>query len=753
MAWNRFLVRGVTGGMVLVAGLIPARPVPGAESGEAGGGRRTITATRISGGITVDGVLDEPEWREAIPVDLPYETYPGENTPARVATECRILYDDHALYLGCVAHDPDPSKIRAHYTDRDRAGSDDSIGVILDTFDDQRRAFEFFVNPFGVQTDRVLNEAGGGSDASWDAIWDSMGRITEEGYVVEVAIPFSSLRFQKTSGPQTWGIELIRAYPREQRYTFASQPLDRDEACGLCQSSLLVGLAGITPGKALELDPTLTSAWSQTREEFPDGPLKDSGTNVDLGLTARWGITPNLVLSGTLNPDFSQVEADSVQLEVNRRFALFYPEKRPFFQEGADYFATPFNVVHTRMVADPSWGVKLTGKVGATALGAFVVRDEITNLIFPGPEGSRSTSLDRGSTAGVFRYRHDLGGSSTLGVIATGRSGDGYTNGVFGTDGLVRLGKSDTLEFQLLGSSTEYPLELAEEYGQRRGRFSGTALSTAYSHDTRNWAWDFEFRSVSEGFRADLGFMPQGGYRFAKARASHTWWGSDGDFFSRFKLGANVDGSEDSDGNRLHDQAEAWISFSAPAQTNGFANLRVGRQFYRGREFDNDGVMFFLSSRPSGALEFRLWGSWGDGIDYAHVRQGTRRSLGPGMVWRAGNHLSTEVAYRHEKLDVEGGTLYTAGVGELRLVYQFNVRAFVRAILQYTGVDRDPGLYAFPVDPSSTRFFSQFLFSYKVNPQTVFFLGYSDNRRGLEGIDLTTTNRTIFLKLGYAWLL
>jgi len=247
--------------------------------------------------------------------------------------------------------------------------------------------------------------------------------------------------------------------------------------------------------------------------------------------------------------------------------------------------------------------------------------------------------------------------------------------------------------------------------------------------------------------------MPQGGFRFAKARASHTWWPSERAFFSRLVLGANVDGSEDSSGNRLHDQVEIWASFSAPAQTNGFVNLRSGRQFYLGREFDNDGAMFFLSSRPSGSLELRLWASYGDGIDYANVRQGTRLSLGPGFVWRAGNHLSTELGYRHESLDVTGGTLYTAGVGELRLIYQFNIRAFVRAIFQYTGVERDPGLYDFPVEPRSKRFFTQLLFSYKVNPQTVFFLGYSDNQRGLTDVSLTTTSRTVFLKIGYAWLL
>jgi len=733
-------------------------PVAGAMAGEEPEVLKqrgiTIEAVRTEEVLRVDGVLDEPIWDRAAKATIPWEVYPGDNTPAPVETECRIAYGRDALYIAFIAHDPDPEKIRAHLTDRDRAFSDDFVGVILDTFDDQRRAFELFVNPLGVQMDLVLNDVDGGEDASWDAIWSSAGRLNGEGYVVEMAIPFSSLRFKKGQQVQTWGIDILRIYPRDQRYTLKSQQVDRDLSCQLCQVSKLTGLEGIEPGRQLELDPTLVGAASAERQDFPDGAMESGDPNVDLGLTARWGVTPNATLAATINPDFSQVEADAAQLDINRTFALFYPEKRPFFMDGSDYFDTPMNAVYTRMIEDPGWGIKYTSKAGRNTLGALVAQDEVTNLIFPGSEGSAGASLDQNNVSGIVRYRRDVGATSALGFLATGRSGSGYHSGVAGIDGSIRLGKSDTLTFQALGSSTTYPQELSEEYDQPKGNFSGGALELSYQHDTRNWSWDATYRDVTGGFRADLGFMPRGDYRFGKVRGSHTWWGGDNAFFSRFELGANYDEMREQSGASLYNAAELWASASMPAQTSAFVNLRSGEQWYAGRRFDDDGAMFFVSSRPVAALTFRLAAFFGDGIDYANVRPADELTVRPGIVWRPGRHLNLDLSTTYQTLDVTGGRLYRASVNELRTVYQLNVRTFVRAILQYTDIARNPDLYGDPdLAPSSRSFFVQLLFSYKVNPQTVFFLGYSEGRQGWNGIDMIATDRTIFLKIGYAWLL
>lgn len=714
---------------------------------------RVVEARRISTPIRVDGVLDEPAWAEAEVADLPYETYPGDSSPARVRTECRIAYDERAMYVAFRAFDPNPAAIRAHLSDRDAAFDDDFVGIVLDTFHDGRRAFEFFVNPYGVQMDLVVSDVGGGEDSSWDAIWDTMGRVTADGYVVEIAIPFSSLRFPRGDGGQTWGLDLIRVYPRDQRYIIKSQERDRDRSCYLCQVSVLEGLQGISPGRNLEIDPTFTAGSSADREEVPDGPLVDSGIQTDVGLTARWGMTPNLTLSATLNPDFSQVEADAAQLSINRRFALFFREKRPFFLEGADFFETPERIVHTRAVADPAWGLKITGKAGPHALGVFVAEDEVTNLIFPGSQGSDATTLEQSNTTGVVRYRHDLGESSTLGFLAAGRRGDGYSNGVAGVDGLIRLGPSDSVEFQLLGSRTEYPAEVAAEFDQRSGRFSGSAVSTRYRHDTKEWSWSLRYEDVREGFRADLGFMPQVDTRFLKASGSRTWWGEEGAFFSRFEVGGDWFQVEDHGGNVLDRAAELWASFGGPWQTHGFVNLSSGDTFFDGKTFDQDSVLIFLNSRPSGSLSLRLFARIGDGVDYANVQTADVVSIEPRVTYRLGRHVSASVDHRRETLRVDGGKLFEANQSELRLAYQINVRTFVRLITQYTDIARNPALYTDEVEPATRDLFNQILFSYKVNPQTVFFLGYSESGFGERGFDITTENRTIFLKIGYAWVL
>ncbi len=213
--------------------------------------------------------------------------------------------------------------------------------------------------------DLIRNDLAGNrnqEDPTWDAIWTSAGELTDDGYVVEMAIPFTSLRFQHRPGEQTWGFSLFRAYPRSTRHEIYNNPYDRNLSCSLCQTEKLVGFSGVKPGRDLELTPTLTGLRVDEREEFDDPELVEGDAEAQVGITARWGITPNMSLLGTLNPDFSQVESDAARLQVNNQFALFFSEKRPFFLEGADLFQTFFRTVHTRVVADPSWGLKVTGK-------------------------------------------------------------------------------------------------------------------------------------------------------------------------------------------------------------------------------------------------------------------------------------------------------------------------------------------------------------------------------------------------------
>jgi hypothetical protein len=718
--------------------------------------RRVHEVRRAAGEIRVDGDLGDPGWAGADVIVAAIETYPGDNVESPARTECRLAYDERTLYVGIRALDPEPGKIRAHYTDRDAAFDDDFVGVIFDTFDDARRAYEFFVNPLGVQMDLVMDDVSRNEDSSWDAIWDSAGRVTADGFVVEMAIPFAELRFPAGAERQTWGLDVARIWPRGQRYIVRAQAQDRNRDCYLCQVSRVAGFAGVRPGRSVELDPTVTATAAEERDPFPDAPLESSGTDTEAGLTARWGVTPSITLLGALNPDFSQVEADSAQLDVNTQFALFYEEKRPFFLEGADFFSTPIQAVYTRTVADPAWGAKASGKAGRGAFGVFVADDDVTNLLLPGKEDSELTAIDASNLTGVARYRHDVGRGSTLGVLATARQGDGYDNAVAGLDGMLRLSKADTLTFQVLRSATEYPDEVAGAGGQSDGELDGTAAVVAYRHGTREWAWQAEIESYGRDFRADSGFVPQVDYRQASANVFRTWWGKPEDWYSQIQLGTGWDYSEDQDGRLLENEIEVAASAAGPMQSHLETLIGHRTRSYGGVLFDQDYGTVWGEVRPNGALEIELGVDFGDRLDYANVRNGTVLGVEPEIEWRAGRHLSLEAAYLHEQLDVDGGRLYTARLAQLRAVWQFSLRTFLRVITQYSDVTRDPALYRDPVDASEQELFNQVLLSYKLNPQTVFFLGYSDRAAGFangaDSGDLTTAARTVFIKLGYAWL-
>ena len=398
-------------------------------------------------------------------------------------------------------------------------------------------------------------------DTSWDALWDSAGRITAAGYEVELAIPFSSLRFPTGGGAQTWGIGFLRVQPRRDRLELASEPYDRNRNCAVCQLSTIAGFAGITPGRHLELDPTLTVQQVARREAVPDGRLETEEVDVEPGLTATWGVTPDIILAGTVNPDFSQVEADALELDVNRQFAIFYPERRPFFLEGADLFTTPFQVVFTRNVADPDWGAKVTGKRGASAFGAFVAEDARTSLLIPGSERSELAELPGASTDAVVRYRRDLGTNSALGVVATSREAGDYSNQVAGVDGLFRLGAVDSLRFQALGSRTEYPAAIAAAYDQPAGSLEDHALYLSYNRDARDWRLSAAYEDIGRDFRADMGFLPQVDRRYGKALVERTWWAAPDARWLRFSLGVDSARTDDQQGEPLERLNEIWFIF------------------------------------------------------------------------------------------------------------------------------------------------------------------------------------------------
>lgn len=737
---------------VAAAAQDPAAPATPAEP------RPTYRVHRAAEPVEVDGALDDAAWQIPATFELAYETFPGENIPALARTEGWIAYDTENVYVAFRAHDPEPATIRARLTDRDRAFQDDFVGVVLDTFNDERRGFEFFVNPLGVQMDLLQSEQTGNEDDSWDTLWASAGRLTDTGYNVEMAIPFSSLRFPRADGEQTWGIDALRIRPREQRRRLGLNPLPRGSNCYLCREAKLSGFEGVSPGRNLEFDPTLVANQTSTRVDFPDGAIEDDDPEAELGVTARWGITPNLTLNAAVNPDFSQIEADAAQLDVNTQFALFYAEKRPFFLEGADIFETRLQTIYSRNIADPRWGLKLTGKEGKSALGLILAQDRITNVLVPSSQGSSLTSLDEENLSAMGRYRRDFGKASSYGVLFTGRQAQDsdYSSGVVGGDVLFRWGDVHAFRIEAFGSQTDYPESIVEDFGQPDDTLSDGSWRLVYQHSGRTWLYYALIHEIGKDFRADLGFIPQVDWRRYNGLVERNFY-REGKPWHRFTLGSEVFEDREQDGDRLARIANLYGVARGPRETYLFLRAGTAERVFEGKAFEEDSWGFFAESRLSKTLYLYADARFGGRVDFANARQGDETYLAPGVRLDLGKslRLTFDHVYTRLTVDPSGEELFTANVGNLRATYQFNVRTFARLITQLVDVDRNVDLYQDAVAPKTERLFNQLLFSYKINPQTVLFLGYSDNysSNGLDVVDMTQENRTLFFKIGYALVL
>ena len=712
-----------------------------------------LAITRATSEIRIDGVPDEPAWENALRLELPFEISPGDNLPAPVKTECFITYDDANFYFCVKAYEDDIQAIRSFLSDHDEVSPYDFAGVEIDTFNDDRRSYIFFVTPLGVQYDGTRDDLGEGEDESWDAIWDAAGRITEYGYAVEAAIPFNQIRFQRTDGSQVWGISCVRVHPRDRRRILFSQRYDRNINGWVRQFTKIEGFGGISPGRNIQITPTVTAVRTDARSELPSGELEEVNSEAEVGLTASYGVTSNLMLSATVNPDFSQVEADALKLDINEPFALYFEEKRPFFTEGQDIFNTSIDAVYTRTLRDPIWGLKLAGKEGSNTIGAYVVQDDITNLIFPGLDGSSATSLAMESTATVLRYRRDISGRNSLGVLLTDREGDDYHNRLVGVDGKFRITNTDSVSVQAIGSYTDYPDAVAAEYGQPLDEFSDLSWEIYYTHETRNYYFYFENRARGADFRTDLGYVPQVDYDRYEIGGGYTWIGDNDDWYSNIQVRGNWDKTLRKNGDLFEEEWEAAFNIDSIMQSSWQFGLGTRKRVYNFVEFDQDFYAAYFEIKPAGNLYTFCYLSYDDAIDYSHARAGKRWIAEPYVRLNLGRHLYLRLDHLMERLTVEGGRLYLANASDLIVRYQFNVRTFVRAIIQFSDIRRDADLYAFEVDPQSRNLFTQLLFSYKINPQTVLFLGYSDNHFGTQDFGLAQTDRTFFVKIGYAWVL
>jgi uncharacterized protein DUF5916 len=715
-----------------------------------------IGIQRAPGPIKVDGDLSDPGWRGAVRIETWFEINPGDNTPPKVKNVGYLTYDDTSFYAGFEFQDPDPSHIRAPLGDRDNVPwSTDYGGVILDTRNDGKTGLLLLANPRGIQYDAVSDDTGGGEDSSPDFFWDATGRITKEGWVLEMRIPFSSLRYPK-GDPRTWRIMLYRNYPRDYRYQFFNVRLPRGGNCFICRGTTLTGLAGLPSGGRVVLAPYVTGRQAGTAPDGPGTPWVDQRVKGDAGLDVKWTPAAGTALDATINPDFSQIESDVAQIGVNERFALFFPEKRPFFLEGLELFTTPIQALYTRTVTAPRWGARGTGKFGATAYTTLFAEDDGGgSVILPGPNRSDLADQEFRSFVAAGRVRRDLG-RSFVSVLATDREirGGGH-NRVVGPDFQWRPSEADTVTGQVLWSDSRTPVrpDLAEEWDGRS--LTGHGANGWWSHSTKTIDWFGQYKDFADEFRADDGYVPQVGYRQTYAEVGYTFHPTG--FLRRLRTFVIADRTTERDSALLSRQ----LAFGTGMDGKWSSFLRFWYAFDRVRAGEitlpRQRLNYFVRFSPSRRVnQVNLDGFVGQEVDFDGARTGTGAHVNLSVTLRPTDHLELSFNESRRWLSVDSpgagrGRLFTAGVDRLRATYTFTARAFLRAIGQYVSTRRDPSRYLEDVARKDARFGGSVLFAYKLNWQTVLFVGYGDDRELDDaGGQLARVDRQFFVKLSYA---
>jgi hypothetical protein len=491
----------------------------------------------------IDGKLDDEIWKQAVVLKDFYQVQPGDNIAPSKLTEVMLGYDSKFLYIAFHCYD-EPDKVRATIPKRDDIWNDDYVGILFDTFNDHRKAYEFDFNPLGVQADGIWTD-GVNEDFSLDIVMESKGIVSSDGYTIEVAIPFKSLRYV-VGKDKLWGAHFWRRIKRFNNELDMWMPLNRDISSWLAQEGHLSGFDGLSTERTLELIPSLTLSETGKRKgtltpaqlnagmldpgRFVNGPVK-----FDPGLTGKFTLTPNVTLDFAINPDFAQVEADQTVVLANQRFPIFFAEKRPFFLEGIDIFQTQILAVHTRAIVDPDLAVKLTGKINRNTFGLLLASDNgpgnlsenerafinetpefILGTINPDPADVASVRqaqaqlariVDKNSLVGVLRLKHDIGKKdSYLGLLATSYNFVDQYNHLGGFDGRFRVDKQTTFSFQVLGTTSRNNFFFPDEGATFDRKENGFIYATDYNKDGRHFGYDYSTVGRTRFYRSDVGF-------------------------------------------------------------------------------------------------------------------------------------------------------------------------------------------------------------------------------------------------------
>ncbi|HVO35842.1 MAG TPA: DUF5916 domain-containing protein [Gemmatimonadales bacterium] len=769
------------------------------DSGPVYDGRRHelhVQIPRIDTTITVDGVLDEPVWRRAARLVGFSQYQPSDSRPAEEPTEVLVWYSPTAIYFGIRAREGHGDLVHATHADRDNINADDYVQILLDTYNDRRRAFLFGVNPYGVQQDGIRSDSYGGGaggfygggggfssmnildgnvDLNPDFVFESRGRLVEGGYDVEIRIPFKSLRYGG-GRVQTWGLNVLRRV-QHSGYQDSWAPVVRASASFMNQSGWLEGLHDLHRGLVLDLTPVAT--------ERVDGAPDSTGRyryadTARFGLDAHYGVTPNLSLDGTYKPDFSQVEADVGQVTLNQRFALFYPEKRPFFLDGLELFDTPNQLIYTRRIANPDWGAKLAGKAGPWTIAAIGATDAT----------SRSLTGHH-PLFGITRLKYDLGPTSNLGVVATARDDGSDFSRLAGADVHIVHSRLYFVELQGVASWTR----------DSSGMHRGTLMEAVWDRTGTNWGFHLSGQAVAPDFQAAAGFVNRTGIVDLSYFNRFTGYGSRGALVETWSAFQRFDRLWKYDGFARQAPFEGSENYSFQATLRGWwqPNLNFSRQSYG---FDANSVgyqgqpygAYRVATTPSGlvtapfvipAALTDLW-SWSAGLTTPTWRQftgtmsvgggataifeegarGTSASasaqidLRPTRAVRISGQYSRLVLHRRD-----GSWFSTEDIPRLKVEYQATRSIFFRVVGQYTDLRsdalRDPTtggpivINGTIVGSSTSKLLRvDWLFSFRPSPGTLVYLGYGASCAEFDARCAVgrQTNRTadgFFAKLSY----
>ncbi len=755
--------------LALLLAFQTAAPGPDAPVGSS----RTLTPPRVSdAAVAIDGRLDEPVWAQSGQLRDFSQYLPADGRPAQDSTVVLVWYSPTAIHFGVRAFQ-DSATVRATLADRDRIAGDDQIVFLLDTFNDRRQAFFFAVNPLGQQADGTAQDAARqvagllsatnsgaySTDHSPDFAFESRGRLTAQGYELEVRIPFRSLRYQ-ASERQSWGLNVIRRVQlRGHEHTWA--PVLHSDASFLGRSGTLEGLTDLRRGLVLDVTPEVKSAIPGARDSA--GAWDYSGGSPALGVTARWGLTSNLTLNGTVNPDFSQVESDVPQLVFDPRESLFFPEKRPFFLDGLERFGSPIRLIYTRRLADPTGAVKLTGKTGPTSVA-----------LLSGVDDPDLSATDRTPFLTALRLRRDVGSGSTLGLTLTDREEGARFNRVGAVDGRLVWGGANTLVFQTGGSATSTGAPGAETLW-------APFWYLQYNRAGRRFAFSASSRGLHPDFRAQTGFISRGDVAYAALQPSYTIQRARGARVESFSASMLVDGRwyyerftnlEEPDDQRLHFNFNValrggWgVGASFLLESFGYP-----AELYAGYAIDN-GCAFPVTSAPgtlpgcalpftgvpritnrdlvlnlstprlqSFSADFNVF--WGRDENFEEWAPATIVIGTLNVTWRPTEQLRANLLYNHQHYirRTDGSTVRQRRVPRLKVEYQLTRAIFVRLVGQYDAEEVDAlrddsrtGLPLIAQDPAGawaripgTRrndVGMDWLFSYRPTPGTVLFAGY-----------------------------